>query len=118
LFEFVVICKTYDYATDEHKLEHLPSTLKDSTLRWFMSLEGNTITTWDQMKNIFSERYIDYCRARDRRVEIFKMSQGPDESLEYFEERFQLSYKRAQNCTLDEDSLKLVILRILRIILK
>jgi hypothetical protein len=40
------------------------------------------------------------------------MTQGPDdESLEYFEERFQLSYKRVQNCTLDEDSLKLVLLR-------
>jgi hypothetical protein len=39
------------------------------------------------------------------------MTQGVDESLEYFEERFQLSYKRAHNCTLDEDSLKLVLLR-------
>jgi hypothetical protein len=111
LFEFVVICRTYDYTTDEHKLKLFPSTLKDSTLRWFMSLEGNSITTWDQMKNTFSERYRDYCRERDTRDEIFRMTQGPDESLEDFEERFQLSYKRAQNCTLDEDSLKLVLLR-------
>jgi hypothetical protein len=111
LFEFAVICRTYDYTTNEQKLKIFPSTLKDSSLRWFMSLEGNSITTWDQMKNTFSERYKDYCRARDTRDEIFRMTQGPDESLEYFEERFQLSYKRAQNCTLDEDSLKLVLLR-------
>jgi hypothetical protein len=111
LFEFVVICRTYDYTTDEQKLKLFPSTLKDSTLRWFMSLEGNSITTWDQMKNTFSERYKDYCRERDTRDDIFRMTQGPDESLEDFEERFQLSYKRAQNCTLDEDSLKLVLLR-------
>jgi hypothetical protein len=37
------------------------------------------------------------------------MSQGPHESLEEFEERFQLSYKRAHNCIMDEDSLKLVL---------
>jgi len=42
---------------------------------------------------------------------MFRMTQGPDESLEYFEERFQLSYTITQNCTLDEDSLKLVLLR-------
>jgi hypothetical protein len=75
-----------------------------------MSLEGNSITTWDQMKNNFSERYRYYCRARDIRNEIFIMTQGPNESLEDFEEIFQLSYKRAQNCTLDEDSIKLVLL--------
>jgi hypothetical protein len=39
------------------------------------------------------------------------MTQGPIESLEYFEWIFQLSYKRAQNCTLDEESLKLFFLR-------
>ena len=38
------------------------------------------------------------------------MTIGSDESLEDYEERFQLSYKRAR-CTLDPDSLKLVLLR-------
>jgi hypothetical protein len=57
LFEFAVICRTYDYTTDEHKLKLFPSTLNNSALIWFMSLEGNNITTWDQMKNTFSERY-------------------------------------------------------------
>ena len=32
LFEFFVICRTYDYAEDEQKLKLLPSTLKDVTL--------------------------------------------------------------------------------------
>jgi hypothetical protein len=39
------------------------------------------------------------------------MIQGPDESLEYFEEIFQLSYKRAQNCTLDKESLNIFLLK-------
>ena len=38
------------------------------------------------------------------------MTLGLDESLEDYEERFQLNYKRA-NCTLDPASLKLVLLR-------
>ena len=38
------------------------------------------------------------------------MTMGSDESLENYEERFQLSYKRAR-CTLDPKSLKLVLLR-------
>ena len=37
------------------------------------------------------------------------MTIGSDESLEGYEERFQLSYKRAR-CTLDSESLKLVLL--------
>ena len=38
------------------------------------------------------------------------MTIGQDESLEDYEERFQLNYKRAR-CTLDPGSLKLVLLR-------
>lgn len=36
--------------------------------------------------------------------------QGGIESLEDYEERFQLNYKRAHKCTLDEESLKLTLL--------
>ena len=38
------------------------------------------------------------------------MTMGSDESLEDNEERFQLNYKRVR-CTLDPESLKLVLLR-------
>jgi len=41
------------------------------------------------------------------------MTLGRDESLEEYEVRFQLSYKRAR-CTLDPESLKLVLLRGIR----
>ena len=49
LFEFAIICRTYDYITDDQKLKLFPSTLKDATLRWFMGLPGDSITTWAQM---------------------------------------------------------------------
>jgi hypothetical protein len=110
LFEFVVICRTYDYAEDEKKLKLFPSTLKDAALRWFMGLPGNSITTWAQMQQAFNNKYRDYCRSKDTKEEIFRMTMGSDESLEDYEERFQLSYKRAR-CTLDPESLKLVLLR-------
>jgi len=45
--------------------------MKDSTVIWFTSLEGNNIITSDQMKNTFSEKYRDYCKARDTQDEIF-----------------------------------------------
>jgi len=45
LFEFDVICRTYDYTYNEKKLKLFPSTLKDATLRWFMGLLGFGITT-------------------------------------------------------------------------
>ena len=45
LFEFAIICRTYDYAEDEKKLKFFTSTLKDAALHWFMGLPGNSITT-------------------------------------------------------------------------
>jgi len=79
-------------------------------LRWFMGLPGDSITTWAQMQNTFNNKYRDYCRSKYTKEEIFRMTISQDESLEDYEERFHLSYKRAR-CTLDPESLKLVFLR-------
>ena len=75
-----------------------------------MGLPGNSISTWAQMQQPFNNKYRDYCRYKETKGEIFRMTMGNDESLEDYEERFQLSYKRAK-CTLDPESLKLVLLR-------
>ena len=75
-----------------------------------MSLHGENIIAWAQMKQAFNRKYRDYCRFKETKEEIIRMTLGPDESLEDYEERFQLSYKRA-NCTLDLESLKLVFLQ-------
>lgn len=56
MFEFTIVCKTYDYTIDEKKLKLFQSTLKDETLLWFMSLGGDIITTWGQMKQIVRNR--------------------------------------------------------------
>jgi len=71
LFEFFVLCRTYDYAEDEKKLKLFPSTLKDATLRWFMGLPRNSITTWAQMQQAFNNKYWNYYRSKDTKEEIF-----------------------------------------------
>ena len=62
------------------------------------------------MEETFNSKYKDYYRSKETKEEIFRMTLGPDESLEDYEERFQLNYKRC-NYTLDPNSLKLVLLQ-------
>ena len=76
LFEFVVIWQTYDYTNDEKKLKLFPSTLKDATLRRFMDLPGDSITTWAQMQQTFNNKYMDYCRSKNTKEDIFRMTIG------------------------------------------
>jgi hypothetical protein len=65
LFEFDVLCRSYDYYCDVHKLKLFPTTLKEAALCWFMGLERNSIRTWDEMKQRFLRKYRDYCKVRD-----------------------------------------------------
>ena len=52
-----------------------------------MTLGAETVTTWDQMKQVFLEKYQKYCNTKDKREELFKMVQKDEESLEGFVER-------------------------------
>ena len=67
LFEFDILCHSYDYTSSEKKLKIFPATLKDNALHWFMILGGETVTTWDQMKQVFLEKYQGYCNTKDKR---------------------------------------------------
>ncbi|KAH9325829.1 hypothetical protein KI387_006007 [Taxus chinensis] len=82
LFEFKVLCQTYDYKIDNQKLKLFPSTLKDATMRWFMGLPSNSISTWAQMETTFLDKYQDYCRGRNRKEEFFKIKQEENENIE------------------------------------
>jgi len=53
LFEFGILCHSYNYYEDAHKLKLFPTTLKDTTLRWFISLGQHTIYTQDDMRSTF-----------------------------------------------------------------
>ena len=43
LFEFDILCRSYNYVDDAQKFKLFPATLKDSAIRWFMGLEYYSI---------------------------------------------------------------------------
>ena len=45
LFEFDILCHSFDYNIDAHKLNLFPATLKELALRWFMGLGANIAGT-------------------------------------------------------------------------
>jgi len=110
LFEFDILCRIYDYSTDAQKLRLFPVTLKDSALRWFMGLGGNTITSWDQMKRVFLSKYQEYCKTRDMQDEIFTIIQDDDEMLEDYLERFMYILQRSK-LKLDPNTIRTLFLR-------
>jgi hypothetical protein len=59
-FEFDVLCKSYDYVIDAHKLNIFPATLKIVALRWFMGIGKDIIRSWDQMMKQILDKYQDY----------------------------------------------------------
>ena len=53
LFEFGILCRSYNYVDDAQKLKLFLATLKNVSLRWFMGLGEYTIRSWDKMKKHF-----------------------------------------------------------------
>jgi len=74
LFEFEVLYRSYDYLHDAQKLKLFPTTLKDSTLKWFINLGVHSITTWGQMKKALLSKYRDYCIPNNLKYEVLKMT--------------------------------------------
>ena len=52
LFQLEMLCRAYNVQT----LNFFPLTLKGAALRWFMSLGGDCIQTWEDMKHMFLKR--------------------------------------------------------------
>ena len=77
-----------------------PSTLKDNALHWLMSLGGEIVAMWDQMKHVFLEKYQEYYRTNDKREELFNMVQKDNESLEDFVERLLYNVQREGQTTI------------------
>jgi len=43
MFKFDILCRTYCYTNDTHKIRLFPTTLKAAALKWFMDYE-NTLS--------------------------------------------------------------------------
>ena len=63
------------------------------------------------MKQSFLSKYQEYCIARYRKEELFKMNQKEDESLEDFVERLEYNVQRSGHLDLDPVILKEILLR-------
>lgn len=112
LFEFDVLCRSYDYVSDAQKLKLFHATLKGAALRWFMGLGSATIQTWSDMKGTFLSKYQDYFRTRESREEIFRMTQKEKEILEDYVERLHYNLQRYKHNDLDQEILKSMFIRI------
>jgi hypothetical protein len=73
LFEFDILCRSYNYLQDAQKLKLFHATLKESALRWFMGLGESSISSGEAMKDIFLKKYQDYYKSKDSRNGIFKI---------------------------------------------
>ena len=96
LFEFDILCRTYGYTDDTHKIYLFPAPLKFDALKWFMGLGEHTITSWDDMRKIFLKKYQAYYRSKDSKDDIFNMSHQEDESLEEYLERFLYNLQKSK----------------------
>ena len=108
LFDFEILCRGYDYCTNDKRLKVFPLTLKGSALWWFIILGGNCIQTWEDMKNIFLKKYQDYCKSNE---DIFGMIKGEDEILEDYVEWFQYNLQKSKHKNLEKDNLKTILLK-------
>ena len=111
LFEFDILCTSYNYLQDAHKLKLFPTTLKYSSLRWFMGLGEFTIRTRDDMKTSFLWKYQEYCKPKDSWHDIFKMQELEDEILEDYLKRFIYTLHKSKYNDLREDGVRTLFLK-------
>ena len=60
-----------------------------------MGLGGDNIVIWAQIKKLFLDKYQEYCKDKDQKEAIFKMTQQEDKNLEDYVERFQYNFQRS-----------------------
>ncbi|XP_071921786.1 uncharacterized protein [Coffea arabica] len=92
LQEFDVVCnsmKPPGITEEQIKMRAFPFSLKDSAKDWLYYLPPDSITTWDQLKKKFLDKYFPASRAGSLRKEICGMKQHPGESLYEYWERFK-----------------------------
>ena len=111
LFEFDILCRSYNYLQDAHKLKLFLGILKDSSSRWFMGLGESSIWTWDDMKISFLWKYQEYCKCKDSRHDILKIQQLEDEILEDYLKRFIYTLHKSKYSDLRENAVRTLFLK-------
>ena len=84
LKEFHVVCsstKSTGISEDQVKLRAFLFSLADSAKEWLYYLPSGTVTTWNEMKKLFLEKYFPASKAANIRKEICGIRQLNGESL-------------------------------------
>ena len=84
LKEFQVVCssmKPTGISKEQVKLRAFPFSLADSVKEWLYYLPYGTVTTWNEMKKLFLEKYFPASKAANIRKEISGIQQLNVESL-------------------------------------
>ncbi|KAJ9183018.1 hypothetical protein P3X46_006938 [Hevea brasiliensis] len=92
LKEFHVVCsnmKPQGVSEDQIKLRAFPFSLKGTTKDWLYYLPSRSINSWNEMKQIFLEKYFPASHAANIRKEICGIRQYDGESLNEYWERFK-----------------------------
>ncbi|KAH9802719.1 hypothetical protein KPL71_001504 [Citrus sinensis] len=92
LKEFHVVCSTMKPAgvsEEQIKLMAFPFSLADSAKEWLYYLPSDTVTTWNEMRQLFLEKYFPASKAGSIRKEICGIRQYNGEPLYDYWERFK-----------------------------
>ena len=94
LKEFQVVCSTPlrpEGITEDHiKMRAFLFSLQGAVKDWLYYLEPNFVTTWNDLKKVFLERYFPASRVASIRKEICGIRQGNESLVEYWERFKQL----------------------------
>nr|XP_027067750.1 uncharacterized protein LOC113693401 [Coffea arabica] len=105
LQEFDVMCnsmKPPGITEEQIKMRAFPFSLKDSTKDWLYYLSPGSITTWDQLKKKFLDKYFPASRAASLRKEICRIKQHPGESFYEYCERYKNLLRRCPQHQISE----------------
>jgi hypothetical protein len=92
LSEFQTICSTIEltgFTEDALKMRIFIFALKDRAKHWFQSLEPNSITSWDQLQQVFLKQYFPIGRTNDTRRAITSIIQYKGEPFHETWERLK-----------------------------
>ena len=77
------------FTKDALRMHLFPFTLKERAKHWFQSLELDSITSWDQLQQVFPKKYFPIGMTNDTRRAITSISQYEGEPFHKMWERLK-----------------------------
>ena len=91
---------------EQVKLRVFPFTLAESAKEWLYYLQSSTVTTWNEMKKLFPEKYFPVSMAANIRKKIYGVQQMNGDNLYEYWEHFK---KLCASCPYHHISVQLLI---------